>query len=78
MCATQDGQGRPWGSGQTLGWGGGWEGKVPHHNLAKPELLTGVLGPCPSWDAVSGPGQGPCSSPCWDQVVAAQACWAGD
>lgn len=51
---------------------------VPHHNLAKPELLTGVLGPCPSWDAVSGPGQGPCSSPCWDQVVAAQACWAGD
>ena len=45
--------------------------------LAKPELPPGDLGPCPSWEAVSGLGRGPDSSPSWDHIVAAQACWAG-
>ena len=30
--------------------------------LAKPELPPGDLGPCPSWEAVSGLGRGPGSS----------------
>lgn len=40
------------GSCETLGWE---EGKVLH-NLVKPELPPGVLGPCPNWEAVSGLG----------------------
>lgn len=60
----------------TLGWER--EGKVPHHNLAKSELSPSALGLCPSWEAVSGLGQGPCSSLFGDQMVAAQTCWVGD
>lgn len=69
MCHTEKGQG-------ILSWER--EGKVPHHNLAKSELSPSALGLCPSWEAVSGLGQGPCSFFFGDQVVAAQACWVED
>lgn len=42
-------------------------------NLSCPQVFWG---PAPA-GSLSGLGQGLCSSSCWDQIVAAQACWAG-
>lgn len=53
VCAIHTTAKKTMGSCETLGLE---EGKVPHHNLVKPELPPGVLGPCPSWEAVSGLG----------------------